>query len=92
MRANECLVRVCRIRGFDGQEIALPSWTAAQAEDWLGHERIEPCGFLKAICRQWPGRHLEAGGFPPLCCVVGDVTGRVAGVWPIGTGPPGHPD
>ena len=31
-------VMVCRprVRSFDGQEMALPSWTAAQAEDWLG--------------------------------------------------------
>lgn len=25
-----------RVRGYDGREMALPSWTAAQAEDWLG--------------------------------------------------------
>ena len=25
-----------RVRGYDGHEIALPTWTAAQAEDWLG--------------------------------------------------------
>ena len=25
-----------RLRGFDGKEQALPSWEAAQAEDWLG--------------------------------------------------------
>jgi hypothetical protein len=25
-----------RVRSFDGQEAALPTWTAAQAEDWLG--------------------------------------------------------
>jgi hypothetical protein len=25
-----------RVRSFDGDEVALPSWTAAQAEDWLG--------------------------------------------------------
>src|SRR6185369_12020265 len=25
-----------RVRGFDGHEIPLPTWTAAQAEDWLG--------------------------------------------------------
>jgi hypothetical protein len=24
------------VRSFDGHEVALPSWTAAQAEDWLG--------------------------------------------------------
>lgn len=25
-----------RLRGFNGKELALPSWAAAQAEDWLG--------------------------------------------------------
>jgi putative transposase len=25
-----------RVRGFGGREVALPSWTAAQREDWLG--------------------------------------------------------
>jgi hypothetical protein len=25
-----------RVRSFDGREAALPTWTAAQAEDWLG--------------------------------------------------------
>ena len=25
-----------RVRGLDGHELALPTWTAAQAEDWLG--------------------------------------------------------
>ncbi len=25
-----------RVRGYDGHEVELPSWTAAQAEDWLG--------------------------------------------------------
>jgi putative transposase len=25
-----------RVRGYDGPEIELPTWTAAQAEDWLG--------------------------------------------------------
>jgi len=29
-------VRRPRVRSFDGQEMALPSWTAAQGEDWLG--------------------------------------------------------
>src|ERR1700755_3258183 len=24
-----------RVRGFDGHELPLPTWTAAQAEDWL---------------------------------------------------------
>ena len=25
-----------RVRSYDGHEVALPTWTAAQAEDWLG--------------------------------------------------------
>ena len=25
-----------RVRSFDGHEVPLPTWTAAQAEDWLG--------------------------------------------------------
>jgi hypothetical protein len=24
------------VRSYDGHEVALPTWTAAQAEDWLG--------------------------------------------------------
>ncbi len=28
-----------RVRGYDGHEVELPSWTAAQAEDWLGPRR-----------------------------------------------------
>jgi hypothetical protein len=28
--------RVSRVRARDGPELALPSWPAAQAEDWLG--------------------------------------------------------
>ena len=27
-----------RLRGFDGKEQPIPSWEAAVAEDWLGHE------------------------------------------------------
>ena len=29
-------VRRPRVRGFDGPELPLPTWAAAQAEDWLG--------------------------------------------------------
>ena len=25
-----------RVRSYDGHEVVLPTWTAAQAEDWLG--------------------------------------------------------
>ena len=33
---GEVTVHRPRVRSFDGHEVALPSWTAAQAEDWLG--------------------------------------------------------
>ena len=29
-----CIARGCA--ALDGHEVALPTWTAAQAEDWLG--------------------------------------------------------
>ncbi|MEJ2373992.1 MAG: hypothetical protein P8Y71_00835 [Pseudolabrys sp.] len=34
---SKVTVRRPRVRSFDGQEMTLPSWAAAQAEDWLGH-------------------------------------------------------
>ena len=33
-----------RVRGLDGHEVALPSWTAAQAEDWLGRWAMKLIG------------------------------------------------
>src|SRR5262249_59103781 len=30
-----------RVRSDDGHEVALPTWTAAQAEDWLGPWALE---------------------------------------------------
>jgi transposase-like protein len=33
---GKVVVRRPRVRSCDGREIRLPSWTAAQAEDWLG--------------------------------------------------------
>jgi len=33
---GKVLVRRPRVRGYEGREIRLPTWTAAQAEDWLG--------------------------------------------------------
>jgi hypothetical protein len=29
-------VQCPRVRSYDGHKVALPTWTAAQAEDWLG--------------------------------------------------------
>ena len=33
---GKVIVRRPRLRSREGHEVALPSWTAAQAEDWLG--------------------------------------------------------
>src|SRR5438132_8579426 len=33
---GKVIVHRPRVRSYEGQEIALPTWTAAQAEDWLG--------------------------------------------------------
>jgi putative transposase len=53
------------VRGLDGHEIPLPTWTAAQAENWLGRWAMNLmlinvstransaalCGCPRAICR-----------------------------------------
>jgi transposase-like protein len=33
---GKVVVRRPRVRGYDGHEVPLPTWRAAQAEDWLG--------------------------------------------------------
>lgn len=30
-----------RVRNFGGEEMALPTWTATQAEDWLGRWAVD---------------------------------------------------
>src|ERR1700751_1413919 len=40
-----------RVHSFDGREAALPTWTAAQAEDWLGRWAMNPVLF-KVLTRQ----------------------------------------
>ena len=54
-----------RVRSYDGREVELPTWTAAEAEDWLGRWAMNLMlinvstrglsGFLKGTCRSWPG-------------------------------------
>src|SRR5262245_7511863 len=51
-----------RVRSYDGHEVALPTWTAAQAED------SQACGAAArgrsaGHCR---GRHLEVSGLAPV--------------------------
>ena len=56
-----------RVRSYDGHEVALPTWTAAQAEDWLGRRAMNlmlinvssascgvPSGCPRAICQASP--------------------------------------
>src|ERR671930_477311 len=81
-----------RVRSLDGHEVALPTWTAAQAEDWLGRwamnlmlmvdAQAQACGAAArrrsaGHCR---GRHLEVSGLAPVRGPVGRTAGRVDGV------------
>jgi len=50
-----------RVRSYDGHEVALPTWTAAQAEDWLGRWamnlmliNVSTRKLPRAICRSLP--------------------------------------
>src|SRR2546421_13096354 len=38
-----------RVRSYDGHEVALPTWTAAQAEDWLSRWAMN----LMLTCPSW---------------------------------------
>jgi hypothetical protein len=63
-----------RVRGYDGREVELPTWTAAQAEDWpLGDEpdadqRLDAQAAARGATAGWRSasgrrrRHLEVGG------------------------------
>ena len=81
-----------RVRSFDGHEVALPSWTAAQAEDWLGRwamnlmlinvstRKLRPAVRFPQGDLPIMGRHLEVGGLAP-------VRGAVGRGWPSGWRP-----
>jgi len=47
-RGGKVAVHRPRVRSLDGHEVALPTWTAAQAEDWEpdADQRIAPCSTL----------------------------------------------
>src|ERR1700722_42510 len=78
-----------RVRGFDGHEIPLPTWTAAQAENWLGRWAMNlmlinvsdtQTQARRAVARgrsagDCRGRHLEVGGLAPVRGVVGRTVG-----------------
>jgi hypothetical protein len=53
------------MRSLDRHELPLPTWTAAQAEDWLGRWAINRrassgvlCGYPTVLCRSLPGAEL----------------------------------
>jgi hypothetical protein len=81
-----------RVRSYDGHEVVLPTWRAAQAEDWLGRwainlmlinvstrklRRAAARGRSAGHC--WGG-HLEVSGLAPVRGTVGRTAGRVDGV------------
>jgi hypothetical protein len=71
------------VRDLAGQELSLPSWDRAVAEDWLGKwamnlmlrldAEIPPCGAAsRGRCSgAGGGRRVEVGGFAALRGVVG---------------------
>ena len=69
-----------RVRVRDGGEIALPSWEAAMAEDWLGKSGGQRCG------------PFEVGGLAPMRRSVGRTHERVDGLRPVKAEPTGDPD
>jgi putative transposase len=82
------------VRSFDGREAALPTWTAAQAEDWLGRWamnlmliNVSTRKLRRAVrlpegdlAGHCRGWHLEVCRLAPVRGVVGRAAGRVDGV------------
>src|SRR2546430_4759166 len=74
-----------RVRSYDGHEVALPTWRAAQAEDWLGRWAMNPdadqrvdaqaqaCGAAARgrSAGHCRGRHLEVSGLAAVRGTVG---------------------
>src|ERR1700757_389455 len=64
-----------RVRSYDGHEVALPTWTAAQAEDWLGRWAMNLM-LINVSTRKLR----RAGGLPEgdLPVIAGDGTSKSA--------------
>jgi putative transposase len=67
-----------RVRGRGGAEVALPSWEAAQAEDWLGRWAMR--GRHRGHIR---GGAVEVCGVAPVRGVVGRTDERMASSGPV---------
>jgi len=64
-----------RVRGYDGHEVQLPSWTAAQAEDWLGRWAMNLMLINVSTRKLKRAVRLPEGDLPSL---VGDGTSKSA--------------
>src|SRR2546421_12331778 len=95
-----------RVGSYDGHEVALPTWTAAQAEDWLSRWAMNLMLINVSTRKLRRAVRLPEGDLP---VIAGDGTSksaasrrfvalsaerlaRVDGVGPVQAGPPGHPD
>ena len=86
-----------RVRSYVGGEVELPTWTAAQAEDWLGRWamnlmliNVSTRKLRRAVrlpegdlAGGCRGRHLEVGGLTAVCRSVGRPACRVDGIGPV---------
>jgi putative transposase len=68
-------VRRPRVRSYDGHELALPTWTAAQAEDWLGRWAMNLMLINVSTRKLRRAVRLPEGDLPAL---VGDGTSKSA--------------
>src|SRR5262245_17368326 len=87
-------VRRPRVRSYDGHELALPTWTAAQAETWLGRWAMNLMLINVSTRKLRRAVRLPEGDLPPIA---GDGTSKSAahgGLWlcrPIGWPNGWHP-
>jgi hypothetical protein len=68
-------VRRPRVRSYEGHELALPTWTAAQAEDWLGRWAMNLMLINVSTRKLRRAVRLPEGDLPAL---VGDGTSKSA--------------
>src|SRR2546421_4649890 len=64
-----------RVRSYDGHEVALPTWRAAQAEDWLGRWGIKPMPIQASTRKLKRAVRLPEGG---LAGIAGDGTSKAS--------------
>src|SRR5256714_14317072 len=64
-----------RVRSYDGHEVALPTWTAAQAEDWLGRRALNPMLINVSTRKLRRAVRLPEGDLP---VIAGDGTSKSA--------------